>query len=262
MIEMLVAVWVSSTLGSIHCVGMCGPFVLLATRSATDQNTNAYAKHLAYHLGRLTTYLGIGVMMGIMAYAGNELGSSLGIRQVAAKLVGLTMILLGFARVWRLLKGSDSPVKHSRFFANWNAFLLAIRRRTPNYGPTANAFLWGLISTWLPCGWLYVFALAAAGAGGMLASISMMAAFWLGTLPWLTLVASGSGVLNRIHPKGFQWVAALILIAFGFWTWEARSAVDLSVLNPKTPPASGQTSLEDIHELTEQELPCCSVEPQ
>jgi hypothetical protein len=90
----------------------------------------------------------------------------------------------------------------------------------------------------------------------------MMAAFWLGTLPWLTLVASGSGVLNRIHPKGFQWVAALILIAFGFWTWEARSAVDLSVLNPKTPPASGQTSLEDIHELTEQELPCCSVEPQ
>ena len=262
MIEMLLAVWVSSTLGSIHCVGMCGPFVLLATRSDNDQNVNAFAKQIAYHLGRLTTYLGIGVMMGMMAYAGNELGGRLGIGQVAAKLVGLTMILLGLGRVWRLLKGSEIQVKHSRFFAKWNALLLAIRKRTPDYGPTANAYLWGLISTWLPCGWLYVFALAAAGAGGVFASISMMAAFWLGTLPWLTLVASGSGLLNRIHPNGFQWGAALILIAFGFWTWETRSAVDLGVLKSKSPSASSQTTLEDIQELTEQELPCCSEEPQ
>ncbi len=281
MIELLIAVFVSSLLGSVHCVGMCGPFALLATRSegairasvsGGGQSTlvdipaisriSSALKQSAYHLGRLTTYLLLGALMGGLASAGNGVGDHLGIGQWVAKFVGLAMILLGGFRVWKLLTSGDSGVSHSKFFEGWNRFLIAFRKRVPRFGPVGNAYSWGLISTWLPCGWLYVFALASASAGDAFQSMAMMFAFWLGTLPWLGLVSQGSQWLHRIHPQSFQWIAALMLIAFGFWTWAARSEVDLGGLKRVNISGESRTTVEDVEAIGETPLPCCTEETQ
>jgi len=280
-IELLIAVFVSSLLGSVHCVGMCGPFALLATRSegairarvsGGQESTHvdipavswvsSLLRQSAYHFGRLTTYLVLGALMGGLASAGNGLGDHLGIGQWVAKFVGLAMILLSVIRVWKLLTRGDSGVSHSKFFEGWNRLLIAFGKRVPKFGPVGNAYSWGLISTWLPCGWLYVFALASASAGGAFQSMAMMFAFWLGTLPWLGLVSQGSRWLHHIHPLSFQWIAATMLIAFGYWTWAVRSEVDLGRLNRVNISGESVTTVEDVEAIGETPLPCCTEESE
>ncbi len=281
MIELLIAVFVSSLLGSVHCVGMCGPFALLATRSegairarvpAGRESTlvdipavsriSSVLRQSAYHLGRLTTYLVLGALMGGLARAGNGFGDHLGVGQWVAKVVGIGMIFLGVFRVKKLLAGGDVGVSHSKFFEAWNRFLISVRKSVPRLGPIGNAYTWGLISTWLPCGWLYVFALASASAGGVLQAMALMFAFWLGTLPWLGVVSHGSQWLQRIHPHSFQWMAALMLIGFGFWTWAARSEVDLRGLERVNMSRESGTTLEDVEAIGETPLPCCAKESE
>jgi len=280
-IELLIAVFASSLLGSIHCVGMCGPFALLATRpegAVTRHFTpgaegtsispsmfdwfSSFLRQSAYHAGRLTTYLSLGAVMGGLASAGNGLGDYLGIGQWVAKFVGLAMVLMGVLRIRKLLTSAETAVSHSKFFAGWNRLLIAFRKRVPKFGPFGNAYVWGLVSTWLPCGWLYVFALASASAGGWFQSMAMMFAFWLGTLPWLGLVAQGSRWLHGIYPQSFQWIAALMLIGFGLWTWTSRSSVDLRGMERVNVSSEKSTTVEDIEAIGETPLPCCTKESE
>src|SRR4030095_7428592 len=56
----------------VHCVGMCGPFVLGQVMADLDHGPSAYgewrrlcgAALLPYHLGRLTTYAALGSLAG------------------------------------------------------------------------------------------------------------------------------------------------------------------------------------------------------
>ena len=80
-------------LGSLHCIGMCGPiaFMLPVDRS------NSYKKALQillYHLGRLMSYATIGFVFGL-------LGKSLyifGIQQQLSIAIGVFMILVVLIR--------------------------------------------------------------------------------------------------------------------------------------------------------------------
>ncbi|MBL8856276.1 MAG: sulfite exporter TauE/SafE family protein, partial [Planctomycetaceae bacterium] len=59
MIALLVTVFVASLLGSLHCVGMCGPFALLA--GTGDGRSFRAAPTMAYSAGRLISYVAVGI---------------------------------------------------------------------------------------------------------------------------------------------------------------------------------------------------------
>jgi len=301
MMELLLAVVVSSVLGSIHCVGMCGPFAALATggKGATggsrasvsvdegrtlSQSTdwerwrNRVTNMTSYHLGRLATYLVIGAMVGSVGAAVNGLAGSWGIGAIAAKGVGVAMIAMGLARFWSLSHTRGHRVAHSEFWQRWSHRLIQVRKKLPSRSPAGSAFSWGLLSTWLPCGWLYVFALAAAGTGGVISSMTMMFAFWIGTLPLLSVVALGAAALGPSRQRWFQPLAAMVLIAFGGYTLLARSQIDLSPLargasRNGADALNKEPALHAIHssdgrpmdidmlkQLTSSTLPCCEAD--
>ncbi|MEP6781758.1 MAG: sulfite exporter TauE/SafE family protein, partial [Gemmatimonadaceae bacterium] len=56
----------------------------------------------------------------------------------------------------------------------------------------------GLVTTLIPCGWLYVFVVAAAGTGSAQNGMLLMAIFWLGNVP--ALVAVGVGAQHLFGP--------------------------------------------------------------
>ena len=56
-----------------------------------------------------------------------------------------------------------------------------VRRQSP----TARGAATGLLTTLLPCGWLYVFVATAAGTGRVPDAMLVMLVFWLGTLPMM-----------------------------------------------------------------------------
>jgi sulfite exporter TauE/SafE len=261
MVALGIAVLVASLMGSLHCVGMCGPLALWATGGGQHRGTIT-----AYHVGRLSTYLLAGLLAGLLGSAVNMGGDMAGYQMTAAKLAGGLLVMVGVHRLlslhprWRFAAGGENPSRVAALLQKAKPLLV-------NSGPRGKAYLGGLLTTWLPCGWLYLFVLFAAGTGGIATALTVMTAFWVGTLPALTAVWFGA---RNIVPKlgtSLPLIAGLLLIITGLYTATGRAAADLSQMLP--PPMAAQPSLLDqgievtsLTDLVDQPLPCCEAATQ
>ena len=119
----------------------------------------------------------------------------------------------------------------------------------------------GAVTPFLPCGWLYLFALVAAGTGSALYGGTVMAAFWLGTVPALTVLIAGVHQLSVRFRRIVPIAAALLLIASGGTTFAGRgfAALDGMGLSKLTQSAAeiGKQQTISSEDLLSQELPCC-----
>lgn len=286
MIGLAGAVLVTSLLGSMHCVGMCGPMALWASgigQSGQSRGT-ALARLAAYHLGRAVTFLSAGLLAGWLGGLATVGGNWLGWQQTAARLAGATMIGLG---VWRLLNfwypaepylsGSSAnspPAGGPPGVARipWDRRLsLAVSGRLSRLRPTiarlpvhSRAFAIGIITTWLPCGWLYLFVLVAAATASPLPAVTVMFAFWIGTLPALSALVGGAigsiGFTPRLRPA-LPLLIAIILLITGTYTISGRAAADLTPLSEAArrqgPLANDVGPWRLLDGLSGEPLPCC-----
>jgi len=84
------------------------------------------------------------------------------------------------------------------------------------------AWLIGLLTGLLPCGWLWAFVVSAAGTATPWAGAGVMVVFWLGTLPAMTgALALGGPAIEHIRRR-LPVISALVLIALGLATLAAR----------------------------------------
>lgn len=218
------SIFIASLLGSLHCVGMCGAFLAIATgESGRPARTQA-----AYHLGRLATYLALGAIAGT-AGAVLDLGASLaGLTPIAAILAGATMVLAGLAIILNRLGVKIPTPKPPAFMQRIVSSKL---QRVLAFPPTMRAATIGLLTTLLPCGWLWAFVISAAGTAHPLNAVAVMFVFWLGTLP--ALISLGAGVRAAMGALGRHAgvVVATLVIAAGVFTIVRRGALDLTSNN-------------------------------
>ena len=249
MLTLAIAVLFASFLGSLHCVGMCGPFAIWATHGGAARTSIT-----AYHFGRLTTYLSAGLVAGILGSMVQVGGEIAGYQSLAAKIAGGLLIFFGIAKLLTLLpwfRGNPSEVKPSAVAG----LLQRLKPIIGDRGPLARAYFAGLLTTWLPCGWLYLFVLIAAGTGQVAHAVVVMAAFWLGSLPALTALALGARQLIPRFQSSLPIIAGVLLIMTGLYTATGRAAADLSTMvAPKVELDGSSGAL--IH-LKDQPLPCC-----
>ena len=234
---LLTALLAAGVLGSwSHCVGMCGPFVLtqVSARLEAVPASRLGERHrwsgallVPYHLGRMTTYAGLGALAATVA-AGVR--SVPGFRWVGAAL--LLAAALGFllAAVGRL---RGAPLDWPRLPGSgaWSAAvgrlvrpLLADRGAAPGW----RGYRLGLALGFIPCGLVYGALAAAAASGDPLAGALGMAAFGLGTVPALVAVGVAGHlaarawmpVVGRVIPPllvanaaGLAWLAWSMLVA-------------------------------------------------
>lgn len=172
--------------GASHCVGMCGGFVTAYTLGRTGGNRPACASgaigaipsHLAYNLGRITTYTLIGAFMGWVGSIVQGAGRLVGIQGVATSIAGLLML------AWAVSKWRGNTLfeagKLSLFRLGW--FQRVYRVLTREKGVTGTLLL-GLLLGFLPCGLLTTMEIKAAGTGSIAGGMLVMLAFGLGTAP-------------------------------------------------------------------------------
>ena len=100
----------------MHCVGMCGPFVMAQVVGDTRQRpTAAYgewqrlagAALLPYHLGRLTTYAALGAVAGSVTAL---FVATTGFAWLSASLLALAAAML-LAQALGLALGRGSPCR-------------------------------------------------------------------------------------------------------------------------------------------------------
>jgi sulfite exporter TauE/SafE len=202
MIGVLGSLFLTGLLGSLgHCLGMCGPLVVMVGLQFQAENVAIVPSHLLYHGSRLAIYALLGALAGGI---GSVLGLSRGLAPVAgvaSLLLGMAIILLGVGYLGWL------PLGRLEGSGQWlsSAMSHALER-----GGALGAMLLGALNGLLPCGLVYSALLLAATTGGALRGAAGMAVFGLATVPALLIVGLGSGAL------GIRWRQTLLRLAGAF----------------------------------------------
>jgi sulfite exporter TauE/SafE len=213
----LLGVLLASLVGSVHCAGMCGPFVCVYAGLGNGQGN--WSLHAAYNGGRLLSYLVLGAAAGALGAGADRLGVLWGISRAAALLAGALMILWGTSTI---LSARGVAVPWRRLTRSLRSPLGGVLSRLRGQPPLMRAGATGLLTTLLPCGWLYAFVAVAAGSGNALSGIATMAMFWLGTLPALTaLGAVAQRLAGRYGPR-LPVAMASVVVLLGVLTIAGR----------------------------------------
>jgi sulfite exporter TauE/SafE len=252
--HLLIAVVIASFVGSLHCVGMCGPLVAFAIGDPRGgKRFSRVVLHAAYHGGRLLTYMLVGAVCGALGAAIDQGGARIGLHRAAALVAGGMMIAVGMAAVLRAIGTRLPQLPLPRLIQGG---ILAGQRAAFALTPLPRALSIGLLTAFLPCGWLYLFASYAAGTGSPLWGAAFMAAFWLGSVPALLLAGVGAQALARLAGRRLPLVTALVIVVFGFVTLVLRMQSPVQAFEPAQ-IKSGEQSVKQVEELGKTVPPCC-----
>ncbi|KAF0151897.1 MAG: cytochrome bioproteinis protein CycZ [Ignavibacteria bacterium] len=204
--------FVVGLVGSLHCVGMCGPIVL-ALPVFGENNLSVFAGRLLYNLGRIVTYSILGAVFGLF-------GSSLvlfGLQQHLSIAIGAAILL--YVLTPRKIKTRVSKLK---FYAAIVMFLKSNFSKLINKRTNNSLFTIGLLNGLLPCGFVYVGIAGAVSTSGWSEGAVYMALFGLGTTPIMLAAAMLGKVINfNIRAKinklipAFAAIFALLFILRG-----------------------------------------------
>lgn len=204
---MTIELWtgfVVGILGSLHCIGMCGPIAAALPTGFTSRK-RLIVSRLLYNAGRTVTYGVMGAICGMIgqtiAMAGLQRGLS-----VAAGIVILLAVLLPSKWLRRLIPTAAVASLTSRVKKIWGRMFQS--------GSLGALFTIGLLNGLLPCGFLYVGLAAAAATGSVVNATLYMLLFGLGTMPSLLAVSLfgpmlGQNVRRRL--RGLLPVGAIVL---------------------------------------------------
>ena len=200
-----------------HCIGMCGPVV--AAYSLGEQRLR-YLHHILYNLGRITTYMFMGAVVGL---TGSFLVLTSSIEKIQAAimvLAGISIIIMGIAI------GGWIPVRRSPKSSSWLSSTIQKTMELFKGPRTAGTYYpMGIVLGFLPCGLTYTALLAAARAAmdadnhlaGMLQGAFMLLFFGLGTAPALLLVGRVINIIGAKARDRLYKLASLIMILTGVY---------------------------------------------
>lgn len=200
---LLIGLFVAGAVGStMHCVPMCGGFVLgqvadgmarLPTTRLCEWRRVSRGALLPYHLGRLTTYAGLGALGG--AASGRLPWFS--VASAGLLLLGAALFL---AHVANVLPGFD------RAPAGWARAIARLARHASGGYPL------GIVLGFLPCGLLYAALATTAASGTPLLGALGMLAFGLGTMPALIAVGIAGQAAGRRWQRGVATAAPAVML--------------------------------------------------
>jgi len=190
---------------SLHCVGMCGPFV-----SIMNLNSKSKISDLFYHFGRMVSYFFIGLALGYLAEGIDYSGNLLQLQEIAGGVSAVLLVFFGIALF-----------RFGNIFSERIKSILSPLLKKISSGESKNNLLFGLVSGFLPCGVLYPAFAAAFASGNALAGGISMLAFFAGTFPLLYLIGRGSRKLGMFRPSWIPWLG-LAMIVLGLITVYVR----------------------------------------
>ncbi|MBV9191857.1 MAG: sulfite exporter TauE/SafE family protein [Betaproteobacteria bacterium] len=185
----------------VHCVGMCGGFIAAFSSQrviAIQPATRRWQSLLLFNAGRITSYSIAGALAGLV---GGQFATLLGAQTALYVLANLMFIAIGLH-----LAGVTSLSVVEKLGAPIWRRLQPLAAKAMSGGAYGAGLLWG----WIPCGLVYGALAAAAFAGTAAGGALAMAAYGLGTLPWL--LAGGFAIT-----KTKRAVAGATVLAFGVY---------------------------------------------
>jgi len=233
------SVFLASLVGSTHCAGMCGGIAAFCAGAGEASGRRSMAATAAYHGSRGASYAAVGAAAGAFGSLLDAGGSLVGMQRVASVAAGLAVAVVGVA----LLCSAGGLHAGRGSLPSWLRNLVtAVHRAAAAMPPVRRSLALGLATPLLPCGWLWAFALVAAGTGSAAWGMATMLAFWAGTVPVLAVVGVGIAAIGGSRRRLLAAVAGAAMVAVGIHTAAMRSALAVPVAERLAEEAAAQTS--------------------
>ena len=215
----LVAAFLIGLASALHCVGMCGGIIGALSFSLPEpvrtQRPLLLGYLLAYNGGRVASYTLAGSLVGALGSGlFDNLSPTFGhqvLRLLAAVLlVGIGLYLAGWFPRFAQLERIGVPL--------WKRLEPLGQKLLPVRSPL-QAFGFGLVWGWLPCGLVYSTLLWSASSGSGTRGALTMLMFGLGTLPAVMTAGIFTGWITRFaRNRRLRVVVGVLLILMALLT--------------------------------------------
>lgn len=240
----LVAALTLGFLGSLHCIGMCGPLTLAVPSSASSR-WKFFLERLVFTAGRVTTYAVLGALLGMF---GSKLFLA-GVQQNISVILGITIlvtIVLPLSLKSRLQKFSPLEKIYAVIKRRFSSLM---KRR----GSIA-LFLMGMMNGLLPCGLVYTALLGATAVADPGRSALFMSLFGVGTAPALIAVSLAGKLISLKFRPLFSRVVPFLSIALAIILILRGMNLGIPLVSPKVSQTVVTTP---VHEETHTKMDCC-----
>lgn len=202
-------------LGSLHCVGMCGPIAI----SIPFSGENKIGGMLSYNAGRILTYS----LLGAIIWA---FGAAIPFGAVQRPLtiaIGVVLLLAVFI----------PKLKHAgvlgRWYVQFNSWVIGKMKQRMSMQSMVSKFIFGLLNGLLPCGMVFV-----ALSFSLLSDFPplFMMLFGLGTFPTmflLPLIANYKPSIRQKISRAFPY----LMVMFGLLFILRGMNLDIPYISPK-----------------------------
>ena len=202
---MLLSAFILGLMGSLHCVGMCGPIAFMLPVDRTN-NYKKFGQIFIYHFGRLLAYGIIGLVFGLL---GKGL-SIFGIQQKLSIAIGVIMILIVLIPYQTFNKYNLSKHVYKIISKVKNQLGKELKKKSPDTFLTI-----GFLNGFLPCGLVYMALFGSIAMGDALQGSLYMILFGLGTLPLMTAAIYFSNLLKGGIRQKVQKAIPVFVIIIG-----------------------------------------------
>jgi uncharacterized protein len=206
---MIAAALIMGLLGSLHCIGMCGPLAM--SLSSPAGNSFGWLNPFRYNAGRVMTYALMGVLIG---FIGEPLRMA-GLQQGFSIFGGVVMLMAAIGYFIPMhFAFATNPL--TKMMMGFRALALDKFKRLGGM----NRFALGALNGLLPCGMVYMALGGAAMQTSFVSSVGFMVMFGLGTAPSMLLMGFSPALVNknalvvmkRVYPYVMLCVAVLLIL--------------------------------------------------
>ncbi|MEH6748048.1 MAG: sulfite exporter TauE/SafE family protein [Maribacter arcticus] len=202
---MILSAVILGLMGSLHCVGMCGPIAFMLPVDQTN-NYKKFGQIFIYHFGRLMAYGIIGLVFGFL---GKGL-SIFGAQQKLSIAIGIIMILVVLIPYKIFNKYNLSKPIYKVISKVKNQLGKELKKKSSDTFLTI-----GFLNGFLPCGLVYMALFGAIAMGNALQGSLYMMLFGLGTVPLMTTAIYFSGLLKGGIRQKAQRVMPVFVVVIG-----------------------------------------------
>lgn len=197
-------------LGSMHCIGMCGP-IALALPSGSFRSFSFYFGRVLYNFGRVITYSFFGLIFGLLGKSFSFI--SIEFQQGITIATGFVILLIVITP-----QSFKTKIYGKLSFINFTSKIKNYFSTLFKKGSYSSLFFIGILNGFLPCGFVYVGLAGALVTGEVLSGIYYMALFGIGTIPVMFGTALAGNFISvqarQKLSKTIPYFAGLIAVLF------------------------------------------------
>jgi sulfite exporter TauE/SafE len=210
--------------GSLHCIGMCGPIAIALPLGKTNIISKLVGG-LIYNTGRIITYMILGAVFGLIGKGIHIAGMHQWVSMViGVMMIGSVVMPLFFRQ--RLMLNT--------LFSGYSERLTSQFRKYFKQPSMRSFLIIGLLNGLLPCGLVYVAIAGAIQSKDTIAGVAYMAAFGIGTMPALLAVSILGSVISITMRNAVRKVVPYFIVVLGILFILRGMSLGIPYISPKS----------------------------